>query len=173
MTCLDIPFEAGCDVGYLAGTLAKSVPADADLVLLGREFGDCDLGATPPQLALLLGRTFFGRAQSVEPGPDGPRFMREAQAHEEWVAMSAPMVVSVTNDRRSRLRKPLFKNVVMARQAKVGVRSSSQAGQLAVVLQKIEPIANLRSAIDGPRLRGATPEHARAVISHIRARMSA
>jgi electron transfer flavoprotein beta subunit len=38
----------------------------ADLILLGREFGDCDDGLIPPLLASLLGATFIARTQIVE-----------------------------------------------------------------------------------------------------------
>jgi electron transfer flavoprotein beta subunit len=170
--CVDIPFEAGCDVLYVARALADILPNDADLVLLGREFGDCDNGVLPPLLASRLGRPFFGRAQSVEARADGPRFMRETQTYEQWVRLSAPMVVSVTNDRRSRLRKPLLKNVIMARQARIVVRTS-QAVPTGVALRNIAPIANSRTPVDGPKLLGATTEHARTVVDHIRLRMSA
>jgi electron transfer flavoprotein beta subunit len=170
--CLDVPFEAGCDVRQLARALADIVPSDADLVLLGREFGDCDNGVLPPLLASLLGRSFFGRAQSVEARAEGARFMRETQTYEQWVQVSAPMVVSVTNDRRSRLRKPLLKNVIMARQAKIAVQTG-QAASASVVLRNITPIANSRTPVDGPKLSGATAAHARTVINHIRLRMSA
>jgi electron transfer flavoprotein beta subunit len=173
VSCVDVPFAAGCDARHLARILAESVPKDADLVLLGREFGDCDNGILPPLLASLLGRTFFGRAQSVEPRADGPRFMRETQTYEQWVRISGPMLVSVTNDRRSRLRKPLLKNVIMARQARIGVRASGEAAPASAVLRKVTPIANLRAPVDGPKLRGATAEHARTIVDHIRLRMSA
>jgi electron transfer flavoprotein beta subunit len=172
VSSIDIPFDAGCDVRYLARALAEAIPVDADLVLLGREFGDCDNGVAPPLLASLLGRTFFGRAQSVEAGA-APRFMRETQTYEQWVRMTGPMLVSVTNDRRSRLRKPLLKNVIMARQAKIGIRAANGTAQAGAVLQKVTPIANLRAPVDGPKLRGATAEHARAIVDHIRLRMSA
>ncbi len=170
--CIDIPFEAGCDVRYLARALAAIVPNDADLVLLGREFGDCDNGVLPPLLASVLGRPFFGRAQSVEARADGVRFMRETQAYEQWVRMSGPIVVSVTNDRRSRLRKPLLKNVIMARQAKIAALAS-EAAPADAVLRNVTPIANSRAPVDGTKLRGATAAHARSVIDHIRLRMSA
>ena len=92
-----------------------AVSGDSDLVLLGREFGDCDDGAVPSLLAARLGSPLFARAQAVRDG----RFMRESGNSEEWLTPRAPLVVSVTNDRRNRLRKPLMKNVMMARHAAV------------------------------------------------------
>jgi electron transfer flavoprotein beta subunit len=111
---LDLPFEATCDARSTAAALAGSLDPDADLVLIGREFGDCDDGAVAPLLARLLDRPFFGRVQDVKAGAD---LLREGQDEEESVALGAPILCSVTNDRRNRLRKPLMKNVMMARTA--------------------------------------------------------
>jgi len=111
---LDIPFDVACDAWSTAAALAGAVDAQADLVLIGREYGDCDDGAVPPLLARLLDRPFFGRVQDVK---GGTGLLREGQDEEEVVTLSAPILCSVTNDRRNRLRKPLMKNVMMARTA--------------------------------------------------------
>ena len=111
---LDIPFDATCDACSTAAALAGALDGQADLVLIGREFGDCDDGAVPPLLARLLDRPFFGRVQDVKAGTG---LLREGLDEEEVVALSAPILCSVTNDRRNRLRKPLMKNVVTARTA--------------------------------------------------------
>lgn len=105
------------DQSAVAGTLAQ-LCSDADLILIGREFGDYDDGLVPPMLAAKLGVDFFGRAQVVE-AKDGLRLMREAGSSEERRAFSGRLVASVTNDRRTRLRKPLMKNVMLARQVEI------------------------------------------------------
>src|SRR6478752_2807256 len=100
---LDLPFEVGCDAGSTAAALAGALDGQADLVLIGREYGDCDDGAVPPLLARLLDRPFFGRVQDVK-ADDG--LLRQSQDEEEVVGLTAPILCSVTNDRRNRLRKP-------------------------------------------------------------------
>lgn len=100
---------------------------NADLILIGREYGDLDDGLVPPTLAARLQFEFFARAQLVE-AKDGVRFMRENGGFEEWRALQKPMLVSVTNDRRTRLRKPLMKNVMLARQAAIANMNTAPTG---------------------------------------------
>ncbi|MGC1467975.1 MAG: hypothetical protein WA793_01205 [Sphingorhabdus sp.] len=105
------------DQSAVSETLAQ-LCRDADLILVGREFGDFDDGLVPSTLAARLQFEFFARAQLVE-AKDGVRFMRENGGFEEWRALQTPLLVSATNDRRTRLRKPLMKNVMLARQAAI------------------------------------------------------
>lgn len=104
-----------------AATAAALVPwaAGGDLVLIGREFGDFDDGLVPALLAGMLDVPFFGRAQTVAV-QDGATLMREVSACVETLRITGPLLASVTNDRRTRLRKPLMKNVMLARQAVIG-----------------------------------------------------
>lgn len=90
----------------------------AQLVLIGREFGDFDDGLVPSMLAAKLGFGFFGRAQLVDMTGD-ISMVREVGSFEERCTVSKQFVISVTNDRRTRLRKPLMKNVMMARQTEI------------------------------------------------------
>ena len=115
VSCL--PLLAPWDQGATARQLA-AVASDATLILLGREFGDCDDGIVPAMLAALLGLPFFGRVQAVDAGPP-PGLVRESGEFEERLSVAAPLVASATNDRRSRLRKPLMKNVMLSRQQKI------------------------------------------------------
>jgi electron transfer flavoprotein beta subunit len=89
----------------------------ADLVLAGRELGDHDTGTVVPCLAEQLGWRFAGLIQSIEWAHSGLRLMRERGNLEEWMTLPFPLVASITNDRRNRLRHPLFKNVVAAKRA--------------------------------------------------------
>jgi electron transfer flavoprotein beta subunit len=105
------------DQGAVAQGLAQ-LCGEADLVLIGREFGDFDDGLVPPLLACKLGVPFAGRVQAIETR-DELRLLREAGSFEERYRVAGRMVASVTNDRRTRLRKPLMKNVMLARQASI------------------------------------------------------
>ncbi len=104
------------DASALASALAAHIKSNAapDLIFLGREVGDCDDGLLAPLLAVQLGRRFFGLAQDVRTGADAA-LMRERGDFAEWTRCAPGLVVSVTNDRRNRLRRPLMKNVQEAR----------------------------------------------------------
>lgn len=112
-----LSFDAPWDQSAMAGALAEFCDS-ADLVLLGREFGDFDDGFVPSLLAAKLGIDFFGRAQMVHT-TGHISMLREVGCFEERCTASNRLVVSVTNDRRTRLRKPLMKNVMLARQARI------------------------------------------------------
>ena len=79
----------------------------ADLILTGREFGDLDDGMVPTLLASRLGAPFFGRAQIVAQG-DQISFHRELGKESQAFRLESRALVSATNDRRTRLRKPLM-----------------------------------------------------------------
>jgi electron transfer flavoprotein beta subunit len=106
------------DQAAMARTLAP-LCTDADLILIGREFGDYDDGLVPALLAGVLRVPLFARAQTVEARGE-VRLTREAESFAETLTLSDCAVASVTNDRRTRLRKPLMKNVMLARQASIG-----------------------------------------------------
>jgi electron transfer flavoprotein beta subunit len=113
-----VRIEAPWDQATVAHGLAQ-LCGEADLVLIGREFGDFDDGLVPPLLAGKLEVPFVGRVQAIETR-DVLRLLREAGAFEECYRVAGRMVASITNDRRTRLRKPLMKNVMLARQAIIG-----------------------------------------------------
>jgi electron transfer flavoprotein beta subunit len=128
------------DAHTLAATLAAMVPqldAAVDMVLIGREFGDCDSGTVPPCLAATLGWTFFGLAQHAQ-WQDGRLWLvREQGSIEESVPMIGQWVVSVTNDRRNRLRHPLMKNVIEARRMSLATLVPSPQGKARLALDAV------------------------------------
>ncbi|WP_327751611.1 hypothetical protein VVT58_01635 [Sphingobium sp. SJ10-10] len=134
----------------------------ADLILIGREFGDCDDGLVPPMLAAILGLPFFGRVQMVEAAPH-LRLMREVGAREEWLPVTEPIVASATNDRRTRLRKPLMKNVVQARQAQIERREAFAVGATGLQLAGSSELAGARSPTNCLMIAGTVQEQARAL----------
>jgi electron transfer flavoprotein beta subunit len=138
------------------------VCADSDLVLLGREFGDYDDGLVPPLLAGMLGAEFFGRAQIVE-AKDRVRLMREAGSFEEWCAVATQLVVSVTNDRRNRLRKPLMKNVMLARQANIGCVKAGAHPSPGLELHKISELITSRTTLACSMIEGTAEQQAQAL----------
>jgi electron transfer flavoprotein beta subunit len=53
--------------------------------------------------------------------------------------VSSRLVASVTNDRRTRLRKPLMKNVMQARQASIGETVTQSASSSAIGIENMAP----------------------------------
>lgn len=102
----------------LAGAVAAAAP---DAVLMGREFGDCDDGALAPCLADALGWPFVGLAQTLSAEAAGLNLLRERGGFEERIHARLPVLASITNDRRNRLRYPLMKNVAAARKERFAV----------------------------------------------------
>jgi electron transfer flavoprotein beta subunit len=133
VTRLAFDFARFWDTPALAAALAEHIKKDSahDLIFLGREVGDCDDGLLAPLLAAQLDRRFFGLAQDVRTGADAA-LMRERAGFAEWTPCASGLVVSVTNDRRNRLRRPLMKNVQEAKR---------RAGALA---EAATPVADAR-----------------------------
>jgi electron transfer flavoprotein beta subunit len=124
---MELPQAAPWDVGSFARQIKAAlgeIDVSADLLLIGREFGDYDNGLVPAFLARELGLPFFGLAQHVTWDGDVLRFLREAGSVEEVLPVDAAFIVSVTNDRRNRLRHPLMKNVIEAKRAPINVATA-------------------------------------------------
>ena len=138
-----LTLPAPWDQRAVAQALAPAC-GDADLVLIGREFGDLDDGLVPPLLAAILGRPYFGRVQAVD-AAGGVRLLRENGPCEEVLEVGGPLLASVTNDRRSRLRKPLMKNVVAARQAHIAPLVAAPAERSSLALAGVEERADSRA----------------------------
>jgi electron transfer flavoprotein beta subunit len=111
----------------LAGAL-DGLGRQPDLVLIGREFGDYDDGAVAPCLASVLGWPLFDLAQFAQWRDERLVLIRDRLGAEEGLFPASPLVASVTNDRRNRLRHPLMKNVMEARRRTVEVVPSLDAG---------------------------------------------
>ncbi len=118
------------DVSQLARALKDALDATGsrpELLLIGREFGDCDDGALPPYLAEAWGWRFAGLAQEVARQDGDLMFRRGRGDVDEWLTLPAPAVASATNDKSNRLRYPLLKNVMAAKHATFTVISPLEA----------------------------------------------
>ena len=156
-----IGFERAWDQSAVAHAIAP-LASDADLILIGREFGDFDDGMVPPLLAGLLGLPFFGRAQTVHTVGE-ISMMRDAGLVSETLSLAGPVLVSATNDRRTRLRKPLMKNVMQARQAVVGETAAPQAPTVALDLSGMALSSGGRSRTECAMIAGTMAEQASAL----------
>lgn len=156
-----LAIDRAWDQSATAGALAPWA-AEADLILIGREFGDFDDGLVPALLAGMLGVPFFGRAQTVS-GQGGAVLLREAGPYAETLALSGRLLASVTNDRRTRLRKPLMKNVMQARQAVIGESIAAGRPTTALALSQLEPRTAGRGHTNCERLSGPVEQQAQAL----------
>lgn len=94
------PWDARQQAEQLS-VLLPQLDAAADLLLIGREFGDYDAGALPPSLASALCWGFFGLTQYIRREGDQLTLVREQASLEEALTVAAPLVASVTKDRKS------------------------------------------------------------------------
>ncbi len=119
------------DVRSLVRVLVSVLHKDggANLVLMGREFGDCDDGLLAPCLAEALRCAFVNLAQAFSLEDGVPVALRERGELEERIALTGTALASVTNDSRNRLRHPLMKNVAVARRQRFDVTAVATAEQ--------------------------------------------
>jgi electron transfer flavoprotein beta subunit len=128
-----------------------------DLVLIGREFGDCDDGALPPFLAEAWGWRFVGMVQAVGIADDMFVLRRERGPIDESVHVPAPVLASITNDKSNRLRHPLLKNVMAAKQATtevLPVRQGEDDAPSVGLAAAVQAVGSTRGAASCLRLSG-------------------
>jgi electron transfer flavoprotein beta subunit len=119
-------WDAQLTARQIASLLADE--ARPDLLLIGREFGDLDEGSIAVMLAQRLGYPLFALTQHAEWQGDTLCLFRERGASEEWLRVGQPMLASVTNDRRNKLRHPLMKNVFEAKRMTFAAVTASTGG---------------------------------------------
>ncbi|VVO27727.1 electron transfer flavoprotein subunit beta/FixA family protein [Pseudomonas fluorescens] len=132
-TCL---WDAQLTARQIAGLLENEDVAD--LLLIGREFGDLDEGSIPVLLAQRLNYPLFALAQHAEWAGEQVRLLRERGADEESVLVCAPLLASVTNDKRNKLRHPLMKNVMETKRMSFADVTASVAEVTVLPLASLE-----------------------------------
>ena len=95
--------------------LIRTEVGEVDLVLIGREFGDLDEGALPIRLAARLGMPLVSLVQFAQWQQEQLCLIRERDVRQQVFKPEQPVVATITNDRRNKLRHPLMKNVMMAK----------------------------------------------------------
>jgi electron transfer flavoprotein beta subunit len=175
---LDIPVVQRGNPAWLARHAAELLGGGAalpDLILIGREHGDLDDGMVPPYLAEAWGLPYAGlalQAQNDENAGEnggGWTFVRSAAAHDESLRLPAPAMASVSNDKSNRLRHPLMKNVLLAKQQQFE-RFTPDAAQPAPrpFLARAAPIeATQRGTHPCRMLEGSAAEQARALAAYL------
>lgn len=142
-----------------------------DLVLVGREHGDLDDGVVPGYLAWRLDLPFASLALRVLPdGETGWLVERMAASSAESVHLPRPAMVSITNDKSNKLRHPLMKNVMAAKQQKFAMTeiSGTVLPSPAKLVAAVEPEAGGRRDTPGTRLDGDVQSQARALAHYLK-----
>lgn len=148
---------------------------EADLVLMGREFGDIDDGVIPPSVAEQLQWSFVGLAQEVLRDADRWEFMRERGELTERIRVESPVLASVTNDKRNRLRFPMIKNIAAAKKERFAVSAIDESAGPAVqgggvALQSLNDRAIGRQHAAGRLLTGSMQAQATELAAWLRSR---
>lgn len=118
-------WDARHSAAQLVEVIARECP-EHELILLGRELGDLDDGSIAPVLARRLGRALFAMAQVGQWREQQLWLMRERGTCEQWLQVDQPVLASVTNDRRNKLRHPIMKNVMEAKRMTFARITASQ-----------------------------------------------
>jgi electron transfer flavoprotein beta subunit len=121
----------------IAGLIKRDYPGH-ELILLGRELGDLDEGSIAVLLARRLGRPQLAMAQYGQWQDEQLWLMRERGTCEEWLRVDQPMLASVTNDRRNKLRHPLMKNVMQAKRMTFTRVTASTPARVGLTLSQLE-----------------------------------
>ena len=171
VTGLRLPGGVGADPDLLAQHALEacaSEDAPADLILIGREHGDLDDGMIAGYLAAKWGRPYFGLAQNVKAASNGSWQAERmgATALETYTLEGRPMV-SITNAKINRLRHPLMKNVVLAKQQKFDIRTAQAdtVNPRASVLGANTPPSVVRGTVPCEMLTGDANQQAKQLAS--------
>lgn len=153
--------------GWLAAHALKGLKLTdhpIDLILIGREHGDLDDGMTAPYLSQSWNLPFVGLAINVSRTENGMlQFNRIAGDTEEIVTLPTPACASITNDKSNRLRHPLMKNVMLAKQQEFPLIEPENAPPTSVpldILQVEPPAATQRGEQPCRLLQGSVQEQA-------------
>lgn len=157
-------------IGALRSVLAQA-EGQADLVLMGREFGDADDGVLPALLAERAGLRFCGQAHSVAMAEGQWVLRRTRGPREEVLRLPPPALVSITNERGNRLRHPLMKNVMLAKRDAVEMVTLTTDEERMLELRAIAPLlAPRRGAADRRMLTGPVEDQASELAAYLRQR---
>nr|BAD80968.1 putative electron transfer flavoprotein beta subunit [uncultured bacterium] len=171
LRCLQLepcqPWDARQTAAQIAGLIKRDYLAH-DLVLLGRELGDLDEGSIAVLLARRLGRPQLAMAQFGQWKDAQLWLMRERGTCEEWLKVDQPLLASVTNDRRNKLRHPLLKNVMQAKRMTFTQVTASAPTRAGLSLSQLETAPLIARGGQCRLLSGDVTEQAAALIGWLK-----
>ncbi|HEY9280930.1 MAG TPA: hypothetical protein VIP51_12725 [Eoetvoesiella sp.] len=146
-----------------------------DLILIGREHGDLDDGMAPAYLAESWGWPFVSLAQHAGEGENGTLiFERTGTRQDESISLLAPACASISNNKNNRLRHPLMKNVMLAKQQKfqaITPEASIKKPGITIV-RAAPPETSARGETPCRMLEGTVNEQARELASFLKSRQN-
>lgn len=150
-----------------AALASRDLPA-IDLWLMGREHGDLDDGVVPAYAAQSWQLPFVGLALSVRGADGGWECDRVSGNRVQTIRVKGACLASITNDKGNRLRHPLMKNVMLAKQHAIDMLDpgtiQTRTGENVAQRVAIDPVdSGRRNAQSCEFLQGSTQEQARAL----------
>ncbi len=150
---------------------AETEKGRVDLWLMGREHGDLDDGAMAPYLAESWDVPFIGLALSVARSHDNAWVINRAISDRlETIRISGPLLASISNDRGNRLRHPLMKNVMLAKQKKILTSPASIAADKipSLAIAAMQPLdASRKGETPCRKLEGTVQEQVQALVQYL------
>jgi electron transfer flavoprotein beta subunit len=159
-----LPWDARLTAQQIARLIGLQSPSP-DLILMGREFGDLDEGSIAVLLARHLDRQHFALAQYGQWEGDTVRLIRERGVCEQWVDVKRPLLASVTNDKRNKLRHPLLKNVMEAKRLKFDSVTAAATQSGAVTLVELAAAKSAERSESCQMLEGDAAQQAKALVA--------
>lgn len=155
---------------HLPAVLGDDSAASVDLILAGREHGDLDDGMTAAYLAQSWDRPFVSQALHVRAQADGTlRAERAGSNRSELIELTPPALISISNDKDNRLRHPLMKNVMLARQQKFEIADPPDDKADAPIITCELPAAHEKAHAPCRFLHGSAEEQADALAACLKA----
>jgi electron transfer flavoprotein beta subunit len=160
-------WDARQTAAQIAGLIKHDYPGH-ELILLGREMGDLDEGSIAVLLARRLGRPQLAMAQFGQWQDEQLWLMRERGTGEEWLQVDQPLLASVTNDRRNKLRHPLMKNVMLAKRMTFSRVTASAPARVGLSLSQLETAPLIARGGQCRLLSGDVVEQAKALVGWLK-----
>lgn len=160
---------------HVPALLSQAMPdqdsaTPVDLVLAGREHGDLDDGMTAAYLAQKWDMPFVSQALHVRAQTSGTLQAERAGSNcSEFIELTSPALVSISNDKDNRLRHPLMKNVMLARQQKFEIADPPDDTADAPVITCELPAAHAKTHAPCQFLHGSAEEQANALAAYLKA----
>jgi electron transfer flavoprotein beta subunit len=169
LVCLSVPSALRGNsrgmVTLLSAELAQQRD-EVDLWLMGREMGDLDDGHLAPYLARCWDLPLVSNALVVNARSSDLSLQRLRINRIEELTVQMPVAISMTNDRRNRLRHPLMKNLALAKRQVISLREFNTNSSCALLSQaqfvEAEPVPTRYDSPDKCQiLRGERADQAR------------
>lgn len=176
LRCLQLqpycPWDAALSSAQI-GSLLEREGLQPELLLIGREFGDLDEGGLPVMLAARLGLPLFSLVQYAQWQDNQLSLLRERGVSQQWHRPQGPVIATVTNDRRNKLRHPLMKNVMMAKKMTFDSVDAPADLVAAMSMEQLLPAREVQRGGHCRMLEGDVNNQAAAILKYLQGEQQA